>query len=56
MRGLAGPALPAHVMVSKVFDHASLYMSGWVEWAPLFLQPLIAALDRHVLATGQGPC
>ncbi|WP_111877037.1 IS66 family transposase [Paracidovorax anthurii] len=67
VRGLAGPALLAHVMVSKFCDHAPLYrqsriyaregveidrstMAGWVEQVHRLLEPLVAALGRHVLA------
>ena len=70
VRGLAGPALLAHVMVSKFCDHAPLYrqsriyaregveidrstMAGWVEQVHLLLQPLVAALGRHVLAAAK---
>ena len=65
-RSLAGPALLAHVMVSKFCDHAPLHrqsriyaregveidrgtMAGWVEQVHTLLDPLVAALGRHVL-------
>ena len=66
-RGLPGPALMAHVMVSKYCDHQPLYrqsgiyarsgieldrstLAGWVAKGDELLDPLVAAIRRHVLA------
>ena len=66
-RGLAGPALLAHVIVSKFSDHLPLYrqseiyarqgveisrstLAGWVGAASDLLEPLVAAIQKHVLA------
>jgi transposase len=66
-RGLAGPSLLAHVIVSKFSDHLPLYrqseiyarqgveisrstLSGWVGAASDLLDPLVAAIGKHVLA------
>ena len=66
-RGVAGPGLLAHVLVSKYCDHAPLHrlsgiyaregldidratMAGWVAQCESLLDPLVAALGRHVLA------
>jgi transposase len=66
-RGLAGPGLLAHVIVSKFADHLPLYrqsdiyarqgidisrstLAGWVGGASDLLEPLIDAIQKHVLA------
>jgi transposase len=66
-RGLAAPALLAHVIVSKFSDHLPLYrqseiyarqgveisrstLAGWVGAASDLLAPLVAAIQKHVLA------
>jgi transposase len=66
-RGLAGPGLLAHVLVSKYADHLPLYrqreiyardgvelerssLAGMVGGAAALLEPLLGALQRHVLA------
>jgi transposase len=66
-RGLAGPGLLAHVIVSKFADHLPLYrqseiyarqgveisrstMAGWVGASSDLLQPLVDAIQKHVLA------
>ena len=66
-RGLAGPGLLAHVIVSKFADHLPLYrqsemyarqgveisrstLAGWVGASSDLLDPLIAAIQKHVLA------
>jgi transposase len=66
-RGLAGPGLLAHVIVSKYADHLPLYrqsaifaregidldrstLADWVGGVSALLDPLIAAIGRHVLA------
>lgn len=66
-RGLAGPGLLAHVLVSKYADHLPLYrqseiyaregvelerstLAGMVGGAAALLEPLLGALERHVLA------
>lgn len=66
-RGLAGPGLLAHVLVSKYCDHLPLYrqsqidsrdgvdldrstLADWVGSASHLLEPLVAAISRHVLA------
>jgi len=66
-RGLAGPGLLAHVLISKYCDHLPLYrqseiyardgvdlerstLADWVGGAARLLDPLAAALRRHVLA------
>ena len=66
-RGLPGPALMAHVMVSKYCDHQPLYrqsgiyarsgveldrstLAGWVAKGDELLDPLVAAIRRHVVA------
>lgn len=66
-RGLPGPALMAHVMVSKYCDHQPLYrqsgifarsgveldrstLAGWVAKGDELIDPLVAAIRRHVLA------
>ncbi len=65
-RGIAGPGLLAHVLVSKYCDHLPLYrqsqiyaregidldrstLADWVGAASNLLEPLIAAISRHVL-------
>jgi transposase len=65
-RGLAGPGLLAHVLVSKYCDHLPLYrqsqiyaregidldrstLADWVGSASSLLEPLVAAISRHVL-------
>jgi transposase len=65
-RGLAGPALLAHVLVSKYCDHLPLYrqsqiyaregveldrstLADWVGGASRLLNPLIDALEAHVM-------
>src|SRR5277367_5632456 len=65
-RGLAGPGLLAHVLVSKYCDHLPLYrqsqiyaregidldrstLADWVGGASALLEPLVAAISRHVL-------
>jgi transposase len=65
-RGIPGPALLAHVLVSKYADHLPLYrqagiyaragvelerstLADWVGAAARLLDPLVAALARHVL-------
>jgi transposase len=65
-RGLAGPGLLAHVLVSKYCDHLPLYrqsqiyaregidlerstLADWVGSASALLEPLVAAISRHVL-------
>lgn len=69
-RGLPGPGLLAHVLVSKYADHLPLYrqqaiyaregvalerstLADWVGSAYRLLDPLVAALGRHVLAAGK---
>jgi transposase len=64
-RGLPGPGLLAHVLVSKYADHLPLYrqseiyaregvnlerstLAGWVAGASALLDPLVAAVARHV--------
>jgi transposase len=66
-RGLAAPALLAHVIVSKFSDHLPLYrqseiyarqgveisrstLAGWVGAASDLLAPLVAAIQKHILA------
>jgi len=66
-RGLAGPGLLAHVLVSKYVDHLPLYrqsqifgregidldrstLADWVGGAAALIDPLIQALERHVMA------
>jgi transposase len=66
-RGLAGPGLLAHVLVSKYCDHLPLYrqsqiygregievdrstLADWVGSASALLEPLVAAISRHVLS------
>ena len=66
-RGVAGPGLLAHVLVSKYLDHLPLYrqseiyardgvelerstLADWVGGAAKLLDPLVAALGRHVLS------
>ncbi|MGE3708050.1 MAG: IS66 family transposase [Hyphomicrobiaceae bacterium] len=66
-RGIPGPGLLAHVLVSKYADHLPLYrqagiyaregieldrstLADWVGSAAKLLDPLVAALGRHVLA------
>jgi transposase len=66
-RGLAGPGLLAHVLVSKYCDHLPLYrqsqiyaregvdldrstLADWVGSASNLLEPLVAAISRHVLS------
>ena len=66
-RGLAGPGLLAHVLVSKYADHLPLYrqseiyarggvelerssLAGMVGGAAALLEPLLGALERHVLS------
>ena len=66
-RGLAGPGLLAHVLVSKFADHLPLYrqseiyaregvelerssLAGMVGGAAALLEPLLGALERHVLS------
>src|SRR5271168_2835242 len=66
-RGLAGPGLLAHVIVSKFADHLPLYrqseiyarqgveisrstLAGWVGGASDLLDPLVDAIQKHVLA------
>lgn len=66
-RGLAGPGLLAHVLVSKYADHLPLYrqseiyaregvelerstLAGMVGGAAALLEPLLGALECHVLA------
>ena len=65
-RGMAGPALLAHVLVSKYADHLPLYrqsqifaragldldrstLADWVGGAHALFEPLVGALERHVL-------
>jgi transposase len=65
-RGLPGPGLLAHVLVSKYGDHLPLYrqsaiyarlgvelerstLADWVGGASRLLQPLVDAIQRHVL-------
>jgi transposase len=65
VRGLPGPGLLAHVLVSKYADHLPLYrqseiyaregvnlerstLAGWVGAASTLLDPLVAAVARHV--------
>jgi transposase len=67
-RGLPGPALMAHVMVSKYCDHQPLYrqsgifaragveldrstLAGWVDKGDELIDPLVAAVQRYVLAS-----
>ncbi len=69
-RGLAGPGLLAHVLVSKYVDHLPLYrqsqiferegvdldrstLADWVGAAAELIDPLIQALERHVMAAGK---
>ena len=66
-RGIPGPGLLAHVLVSKFADHLPLYrqagiyaragvelerstLADWVGAAARLLDPLVAALGKHVLA------
>jgi len=59
-RGLAGPGLLAHVLVSKFGDHLPLYrqseeldrstLADWVCGTSQLFEPLVEALRRHVLA------
>jgi transposase len=66
-RGLAGPGLLAHVIMSKFADHLPLYrqsdiyarqgidisrstLAGWVGGASDLLEPLVDAIQKHVLA------
>jgi transposase len=66
-RGLAGPGLLAHILVSKFADHLPLYrqsdiyaregvelerstLAGMVGGAAALLDPLVTALERHVIA------
>ena len=66
-RGLAGPSLLAHVIVSKFSDHLPLYrqseiyarqgveisrstLAGWVGATSDLLEPLVSAIQKHVLA------
>jgi transposase len=66
-RGMAGPGLLAHVLVSKYCDHLPLYrqseiyarvgidldrstLADWVGQSAALVAPLVAALNRHVLA------
>ncbi|MBV8280431.1 MAG: IS66 family transposase [Candidatus Eremiobacteraeota bacterium] len=66
-RGMAGPGLLAHVLVSKYSDHLPLYrqseiyaregveldrstMAEWVGSCSRLLEPLVAALRRHVMS------
>jgi transposase len=69
-RGMAGPGLLAHVLVSKYCDHLPLYrqaeiyardgveldrstMAEWVGGCSRLLEPLVAALRRHVMSAGK---
>ena len=69
-RGLAGPGLLAHVLVSKYCDHLPLYrqseiyarqdvelerstLADWVGGSASFLQPLVEALRRYVMAASK---
>jgi transposase len=69
-RGIAGPGLLAHVLVSKFADHLPLYrqseiyarqgveierstLAGWVGASSELLSPLVAALQKHVLAASK---
>jgi transposase len=66
-KGLAGPGLLAHVLVSKYCDHLPLYrqseiyaregvelarstLADWVGESSALLEPLVEALERHVLS------
>jgi transposase len=66
-RGLAGPGLLAHVLISKYSDHLPLYrqseiyarqgieisrstLAGWVGAASDLLDPLVSAIQKHVLS------
>jgi transposase len=66
-RGIAGPGLLAHVLVSKYADHLLLYrqaeiytrdgveldrstMAEWVGGCSRLLEPLVEALQRHVMS------
>jgi transposase len=66
-RGMAGPGLLAHVLVSKYCDHLPLYrqaeiyardgveldrstMAEWIGGCSRLLEPLVAALRRHVMS------
>lgn len=67
VKGLAGPGLLAHVLVSKYCDHLPLYrqseiyaregvelarstLADWVGESSALLEPLVEALERHVLS------
>jgi transposase len=67
LRGVAGPGLLAHILVSKFADHQPLYrqsaiyarqgveidrssMGRWVGACSALMQPLVDALQRHVMA------
>jgi transposase len=69
-RGMAGPALLAHVLVSKYCDHLPLYrqsqifaregidldrstLADWVGGAHALLDPLLSALEKHVMSAGK---
>jgi transposase len=69
-RGIAGPGLLAHVLVSKYADHLPLYrqaeiyardgveldrstMAEWVGGCTRLLEPLVAALRRHVMSAAK---
>jgi transposase len=69
-RGMAGPGLLAHVLVSKYCDHLPLYrqaeiyardgveldrstMAEWIGGCSRLLEPLVAALRRHVMSAGK---
>ncbi len=69
-RGLAGPSLLAHVLVSKYGDHLPLYrqsqifaregidldrstLADWVGGAHQLLDPLVEALQDHVMRPGK---
>ena len=66
-KGVAGPGLLAHVLVSKYCDHLPLYrqseiyaregvelarstLADWVGESSALLEPLVEALERHVLS------
>jgi transposase len=70
VRGMAGPGLLAHVLVSKYADHLPLYrqaeiyardgveldrstMAEWIGGCSRLLEPLVAALRRHVMSAGK---
>lgn len=69
-RGIPGPALLSHVLVSKYCDHLPLYrqsqmyaregveldratLADWVGSAARLLDPLIEALEQHVIAASK---